>query len=128
MLLYDAAVQVLIIDDEEEARFILRLSLERIGGMTVIEAACGEDGVEHARLTLPDVILLDVNMPGLDVVETFRALRAQEETAVTPIVFLTGQARKGDVEHLVRLEPAGILGKPFNPLTLAQELRDLLRS
>jgi CheY-like chemotaxis protein len=121
-------VNVLVIDDEEEARFILRLSLERIGGMTVIEATGGEEGLGHASLVRPDVILLDVNMPGLDGMETFRALRANDVTSAIPIVFLTGQARKGDVEHLTRLGPAGILRKPFNPLTLAQELRDLLAS
>jgi CheY-like chemotaxis protein len=121
-------VHVLVIDDEEEARFILRLSLERIGGMTVVEASGGEEGLEHARLLHPDVILLDVNMPGLDGTDTFRALRADTATSAIPIVFLTGQARNGDVDHLVLLEPDGILQKPFNPLTLARELRALLAS
>lgn len=119
-------MNVLVIDDEEEARFILRLSLERIGGMTVSEAASGEEGLSHATLACPDVILLDVNMPGLDGMDTFRALRANVGFDV-PIVFLTGQAR-GDVDHLARLGPTGILRKPFNPLTLARELRELLAS
>lgn len=120
-------MNVLVIDDEEESRFIIRLSLERIGGMTVSEAMGGEEGIAHAMIACPDVILLDVNMPGLDGVDTFRALRANVGLAV-PIVFVTGQARRGDVDHLTRLGPAGILRKPFNPLTLARELREMLAS
>jgi CheY-like chemotaxis protein len=122
----DEVMKALIIDDEEDVRFVARMSLERVGGMTVVQASSGEEGVTRARSEQPDFILLDMMMPGMDGAATFRALRASTETASIPIVFLTAKAMVRDVQRFTELGAKGVVLKPFNPLTLASEIEDIL--
>jgi CheY-like chemotaxis protein len=119
-------LKVLLIDDEDDIRRIARLSLSRVGKMEVVEAASGADGVARAADERPDVILLDMMMPGMDGPATLAALRAQPETAQIPVVFLTAKAMPSEVRRLTALGARGVLTKPFDPLTLPQQLRDLI--
>ena len=116
---------MLVIDDEEDVRYVTQLSLGRVGGMTVLEATNGAEGVARARVENPDCILLDMMMPGMDGADTFHALRRGAETAHIPVVFLTA-AMASDVEHLKDLGAKGIVQKPFDPMTLAAEIRAIL--
>jgi CheY-like chemotaxis protein len=95
--------------------------------MDVIEAASGEEGVARAKIERPDLILLDMMMPGMDGAATFHALRACAETASIPIVFLTAKSMTSDAERLTRFGARGIITKPFNPMTLARELTAILQ-
>lgn len=119
---------VLVVDDEEDVRFVAQLSLERVGGMTVLQASSGEEGVARARADHPDFILLDMMMPGMDGAATFRQLRACAETASIPVVFLTAKAMAGEVQRLKDLGAKGVVLKPFDPMTLAREIRTILDS
>jgi CheY-like chemotaxis protein len=119
-------MKVLIIDDDADIRSIARLSLSRVGGMDVIEAASGGEGVRKAREEHPDVILLDMMMPTMDGVATLAALRSEPATAMTPVIFLTARALGGEVERLRALGAAGVLIKPFDPRTLSQDVRALV--
>ena len=119
-------MRVLVIDDEEDVRFVAQLSLGRVGGMTVLEATSGEEGVARARADQPDFILLDMMMPGMDGAATFRALRAGPDTAGIPVVFLTAKAMSGEVQRLKELGAKGVVLKPFDPMTLADEIRAIL--
>ena len=119
-------MRVLVIDDEEDVRFVAQLSLGRVGGMTVLEATSGEEGVARARADQPDFILLDMMMPGMDGAATFRALRAGPDTAEIPVVFLTAKAMSGEVQRLKELGAKGVVLKPFDPMTLADEIRAIL--
>ena len=121
-------MKVLVIDDEEDVRFVARMSLGRVGGMTVVEAAGGEEGVLRARSEQPDFILLDMMMPGMDGAATFRTLRADSETAAIPVVFLTAKAMAAEVQRLLELGAKGVILKPFNPMTLATEIQSILRA
>jgi CheY-like chemotaxis protein len=118
--------KVLVIDDEEDVRFVAQLSLGRIGEMTVIEASSGREGVALARAERPDFILLDMMMPELDGAGTFRALRDDPQTAAIPVIFLTAKAMASEVERLMELGAKGVVLKPFDPLTLAADLRAIL--
>ena len=120
-------MKVLIIDDDADIRLIAGLSLGRVGGMEVIQAASGADGVQKAREERPDVILLDMMMPTMDGSETLAALRAQPATALTPVIFLTAKAVGAEVERMKALGGAGVLTKPFDPRTLSDEVRALVR-
>jgi CheY-like chemotaxis protein len=120
-------VKVLIVDDEPDIRRIATLSLARLGGMDVIEAANGEEALGQARDLKPDVILLDVMMPGRDGPSTLAALRADARTAAIPVVFLTAKAMAAEVARLRSLGAVGVLTKPFDPLTLAADLRAALQ-
>jgi CheY-like chemotaxis protein len=119
-------MKVLVVDDEEDVRYVARMSLGRVGRMTVIEASSGEEGIARAKSERPDFILLDMMMPGMDGAATFLALRADAETAAIPVVFLTAKTMASEVERLKRLGARGVVLKPFNPLTLASDVTALL--
>jgi two-component system OmpR family response regulator len=105
---------------------IARLSLSRVGGMTVIVAAGGVEGVRKAQDERPDVILLDMMMPTMDGLETLSALRSQPATATTPVIFLTAKAVGNEVGRLTSLGAAGVLIKPFDPRTLSRDVRAIV--
>jgi CheY-like chemotaxis protein len=120
-------VKILIIDDDVDIRAIASLSLSRVGRMDVIEASSGAEGVRKARDENPDVILLDMMMPTMDGLETLAALHSHPATAGTPVIFLTAKAVGSDIERLTALGAAGVLIKPFDPRTLPDEVRGLVR-
>lgn len=119
-------MKVLIIDDEDDIRRIVRLSLSRVGGMEVLEASNGPDGVRLAESGRPDAILLDMMMPVMDGPATLDALRANPATENIPIVFLTAKAQSAEVERLRAMGARGVLTKPFDPLALPDLLRAAL--
>lgn len=119
-------LKILIIDDEDDIRRISRLALGRVGGMEVVEAASGTEGIERAVADAPDAILLDVMMPELDGPETLGLLKADLRTAHIPVIFLTAKAMASEVDRLRALGAKGVLTKPFDPMSLAANVRVLL--
>ena len=119
---------MLIVDDEDDIRRIALLSLVGVGGMEVAEASGGSEGIRRAREDRPDVILLDMMMPGMDGLATFRALRGNPETSGIPVVFLTAKAMTAEVDRLKALGARGVLIKPFDPMALPGLLRGLLNA
>jgi len=117
--------RVLVIDDEPPIRLLCRVNLEA-EGMQVLEAADGLAGVEVARKETPDVILLDVMMPGLDGWRVAEELLDDERTRSIPIIFLTARAELRDRARGLDLGGIDYVTKPFNPVDLAPLVRDLL--
>ena len=117
--------RVLVIDDEEPIRLLCRVNLEA-AGIEVSEAEDGKAGLEAARADPPDVILLDVMMPGMDGWRVFEQLLEDEATAQVPIVFLTARAELRDQARGLELGGVDYVTKPFNPLNLAPLIEDLL--
>ena len=117
--------KVLVIDDEAPIRLLCRVNLEA-EGMTVIEAADGPSGLQEAREADPDVILLDVMMPGLDGWKVAEQLLEDERTSSIPIIFLTARAEFRDRAKGLDIGGIDYVTKPFNPLDLAPLVRDLL--
>jgi CheY-like chemotaxis protein len=118
--------KVLLVDDEDDIRTIGQLSLSRVGGWQTVLAASGSEAVARAATERPDLILLDVMMPGMDGPTTFGQLRAQEATAKTPIIFMTAKIQKQEVARYLELGAVGVIGKPFDPMTLPAEIKRLL--
>jgi DNA-binding response OmpR family regulator len=118
--------RVLVIDDEAPIRLLCRVNLEA-EKMEVLEAADGPSGLETARSETPDVILLDVMMPGLDGWRVAEELLDDERTAGIPIVFLTARAELRDRARGIDLGGVDYVTKPFNPVELAPLVRDLLQ-
>jgi DNA-binding response OmpR family regulator len=116
---------VLVIDDEAPIRLLCRVNLEA-EGMQVAEAADGPSGLEKARTNRPDVILLDVMMPGLDGWRVAEQLVDDPATQGIPIVFLTARAEFRDRAKGLDIGGVDYITKPFNPLELAPLVRDLL--
>ncbi len=119
-------MKILIIDDEADIRVISRLALGRVGGMEVVDAANGMEGIVKAIADSPDAILLDVMMPEQDGPETLRLLKADPRTAHIPVVFLTAKAMASEVDRLRALGAKGVLTKPFDPMSLAANVRAIL--
>jgi DNA-binding response OmpR family regulator len=117
--------KVLVIDDEAPIRLLCRVNLEA-EGMEVLEAADGPSGLDKARAGRPDVILLDVMMPGLDGWRVAEQLLDDPTTTGIPIVFLTARAEFRDRAKGLDIGGVDYITKPFNPLELAPLVRDLL--
>ena len=120
--------RILHIEDEGDIQEVARLALEDLGGFSVTLASSGRQGLELAREILPDLILLDVMMPGMDGPATLRALRACSETERIPVIFMTAKAQSHEVERYTNLGALGVITKPFDPMTLATEVRTLWRA
>jgi DNA-binding response OmpR family regulator len=117
--------RVLVIDDEAPIRLLCRVNLEA-EGMEVLEASDGPTGLEKARNGEPDVILLDVMMPGLDGWQVAEELIDGESTSTIPIVFLTARAEARDRARGLDLGGIDYVTKPFNPVELAPLVRELI--
>ncbi|MBA2439193.1 MAG: response regulator [Thermoleophilaceae bacterium] len=117
--------RVLVIDDEAPIRLLCRVNLAA-EGMSVLEADDGPSGLKAAVSGKPDVILLDVMMPGLDGWDVAEALLDSEETAQIPIVFLTARAEFRDRARGLDIGGVDYITKPFNPVELAPLVRGLL--
>jgi DNA-binding response OmpR family regulator len=120
-----ATTRVLVIDDEAPIRLLCRVNLEA-AGMRVLEAGDGESGIDAARTGDPDVILLDVMMPGIDGWHVAEALLEDPSTDEIPIVFLTARAELRDRARGIDLGGVDYVTKPFNPVELAPLVRELL--
>jgi DNA-binding response OmpR family regulator len=117
--------RVLVIDDEAPIRLLCRVNLEA-EGMQVLEAGDGPSGLEKARAESPDVVLLDVMMPGLDGWRVAEELLDDPRTEAIPIVFLTARAELRDRARGIDLGGIDYVTKPFNPVELAPLVRNLL--
>ena len=118
-------VRVLVVDDEAPIRLLCRVNLEA-EGIDVLEAADGKSGLDLARAEHPDVVLLDVMMPGLDGWRVAEELLEDDETRGIPIIFLTARAEFRDRARGLDIGGVDYVTKPFNPLELAPLVRDLL--
>jgi DNA-binding response OmpR family regulator len=118
-------VRVLVIDDEAPIRLLCRVNLEA-EGISVLEAPDGTTGLDLARDEQPDVVLLDVMMPGLDGWRVAEELLEDDRTRAIPIIFLTARAEFRDRARGLDIGGVDYVTKPFNPLELAQLVRDLL--
>jgi CheY-like chemotaxis protein len=123
-----AALRVLYVDDEPDIREVATLSLEIDPDITVTSFDGGAPALAALDQGLrPDVILLDVMMPGMDGPATLGRIRERTDLAATPVVFITARAQAHEQERFRSLGAVGVITKPFDPMTLAGELRALLR-
>ncbi|QZZ19313.1 response regulator [Leptothermofonsia sichuanensis E412] len=117
---------VLIIDDEPDIREATQVCLEIAKGWRVTTASSSREGLEKAISEQPDVVLLDVMMPDMDGLVTFEHLRTNPTTRHIPVILLTAKAQPADRRHFTQLEVAGVITKPYDPITLADQIAQLL--
>ncbi len=115
--------RVLCVEDDEDIRRILRLALERIGGMTVDLVADPAEAIERMVEFRPDLVVLDWMMPGIDGPTLLRKMRETPALASLPVVFATAKASPREIAELVALGAAGVISKPFAPKELPAKLR-----
>jgi two-component system OmpR family response regulator len=121
--------RLLLVDDASDIRAIARLSLERVGDWSVVGVDSGRSAIHALAHDGPfDAILLDVMMPGMDGADTLHALRAAGLDAGVAVVFLTAKLQGAEEAHLDSLGVAGVIAKPFDPLTLPAELDSMIEA
>jgi CheY-like chemotaxis protein len=121
------ALQVLYVDDEPDIREIAALALGLDPELTAHLAGSGAEALAMLQGGVrPDAIMLDVMMPGMDGPAVLAALRAAPPTAQIPVVFITARTQAQDRERLLQLGAVAVIAKPFDPMTLAKELRAAL--
>lgn len=115
--------RILYVDDELILRKMTRVALEKLGGFTVSLASSGGEALEVAPEFHPDMILLDVMMPGMDGPATLQELRKRPDTADTPVVFITAKAQPTEISRLMTMGVADVITKPFDPKEMIEVLR-----
>jgi CheY-like chemotaxis protein len=114
--------RILIIDDEDDIREVAALSLESVAGWQVYTANSGAEGMRVAAAELPDAILMDVMMPAMDGPTTFREMQKMPNLAGIPVILLTAKVQGVDQRRFAGLGVTAVLFKPFDPLTLAEQM------
>lgn len=115
--------RILYVEDDPDIQAIAVMVLESIHGFALESCSSGSEALQKAVPFKPDLILLDVMMPGMDGPETLKGLRVFPELANTPVVFMTAKVQPQEVEGYLNLGAVGVIAKPFDPMTLADELR-----
>jgi two-component system alkaline phosphatase synthesis response regulator PhoP len=118
--------RILVIDDESDIRAVAQLTLQTIGGWDVLLANSGTEGLEKAANEQPDVILLDVMMPDMDGIATFRALKLNPLTQSIPVILLTAKVQAAEQRQFSELGVAGIIAKPFKAMKLPGQIAKTL--
>ena len=118
--------RILIIDDEDDIREVAALSLEAIAGWNIVTASSGKEGMEVAAREKPDAIIMDVMMPEVDGPTTFGLMQQDPTIAQIPVILLTAKVQGVDQRRFANLGVAGVLFKPFDPLTLSQQISETL--
>jgi CheY-like chemotaxis protein len=118
--------RVLIVDDDIGIRRIVELSLNSIAKWDVLSASSGAEGVAIAQIELPDAILLDVMMPGMDGIETFIEMQANPSTKPIPIILLTAKTKISEQQLFNNIAIAGVITKPFKAPQLVDQIRSIL--
>jgi two-component system, OmpR family, response regulator len=117
--------KILYVEDDPDIRAIAMMVLETINGFIVEPCDDGSEALQKAVAFEPDLILLDVMMPGMDGPETLKGIRNLPGLQTTPVVFMTAKVQPQEVQGYLDLGAVGVIAKPFDPMTLAQELRDI---
>ena len=118
--------RILHVEDEPDIREVVMMSLALDPDLTVKSCGSGADALAEAADWMPDVILTDAVMPVMDGPELLAHLRSDIRTAGIPVVFMTARAQQSEIEHFLALGAAGVIAKPFDPLTLAISVRACL--
>lgn len=121
-----APKQILVIDDEDDIREVAQVSLEMIGNWAVLTARSGQEGLTKAEAEQPDAILLDVMMPDLDGPTTFQHLQKTPVICHIPVILMTAKVQASDQRRFANLGVKGVIAKPFDPLTLADQVATTL--
>ena len=123
-----ALKSLLYVDDDADIREIVQMSLTLEGGLTVLLCGEGEVALRKMRDERPDLVVLDVMMPGMDGPEILARMRADAELAHIPVIFMTAKSDAQEVARFRRLSAIGVIAKPFDPMALGSQVMALWKS
>jgi len=119
-------MKVLVVEDDRSIQMVLELVLSRMTKCQVIVASDGREGISKIQEQKPDVVLLDLMMPGMDGFEVCQRSKADEATKHIPIIFLTAQPQPASVARAMALGAAGYIVKPFDPIKIIDQINEAL--
>ena len=117
--------KILLAEDEPDIRAIMKIALEDIGQFTVKICSSGKEALESAEAFSPDLIVLDVMMPDMDGVHVFKEFQKKSVFKNIPVIFVTAKAQASEIDYYHQLGVFDVIVKPFDPVTLSEELRTL---
>lgn len=118
--------KILIVDDEERIQEVVQMCLEMLNGWQVLTAGSGQEALHQAVSDRPEAILLDVSMPDMDGFSVLHELQTTPLTQAIPVIFLTAKVQPADHSAFAKSRIAGVIHKPFDPVTLASQICELL--
>lgn len=116
-------IKLLHVEDDADIREIAKMALELSGEFDVVQCECGEDALKCAETYVPDVLLLDMMMPGMTGRQTLEKLRENPAFANIPAIFMTARAQPNELEELLGIGATEVISKPFDPMTLADQIK-----
>jgi len=116
---------ILYVEDEPDIRTVAKMALEMTGGFEVHLCSSGEEALESLAGFTPDLVLLDVMMPGMDGPTTLAELRKHPKGASVPVIFLTAKSQASEISAYRDAGAIGVIAKPFDPMTLASQVSEL---
>ena len=119
--------RVLFVEDDPDIQMVARMALEAVGGFTVLGCGSGAEALKEVEAFAPDLILLDVMMPGMDGLETLQSLRLLPGAARVPVVFMTAKVQAQEVSQYRQAGAVDVIAKPFDPMTLPATVRSIWR-
>ncbi len=114
--------RILCIDDEPDVLMVARMCLETVGGFAVEAVSGGKAGIKAALNQKPDLILVDVMMPGMDGPSTLKSMREEKSLADVPVVFMSARVRADEIAGYLAMGANGVIPKPFDPMSLSNEV------
>lgn len=120
--------RVLLVDDDADIRRVGELALARVGGLDVEVCASGAEAIERAPHFGPDLVLLDIMMPGMGGLAVFQALTALPKLEGVSVIFVTAKAQQHEVQRYLATGAIGVIKKPFDPMSLADDVRELWKA
>jgi CheY-like chemotaxis protein len=117
--------RILMVEDEPDIQAVAQVALETVGGLQVEMCNSGVEALDRVLASAPDLILMDVMMPGMDGPSTLQTLRANPATAGFPVIFMTAKVQAHEIARFINLGAIGVIAKPFDPMTLASTIRSL---
>ncbi len=117
--------RILHVEDDRSIQAVAKLALETLGGFEVLSCLSGQEALDQVQGFNPDFILLDVMMPGMDGPETLSKLRELVDIEQIPVAFMTAKVQPQEIEQYRQLGAREVIVKPFDPMTLAAQVRDI---
>ena len=117
--------KILLAEDEPDIRTVAELALASVGGFSVRLCEDGQAALDALPAFAPDLVMLDVMMPGMDGPTTLAELRKLPQGKEVPVIFMTAKVQQAEIEGYKRLGAIGVIAKPFDPMTLADKVREL---
>ncbi|MCK4706185.1 MAG: response regulator [Gammaproteobacteria bacterium] len=114
--------KILYVEDEADIQTVASIALKTVGGFELLICSSGEQAIENAVSFLPDLLLLDIMMPGMDGPSTLKALWQLPELSKVPAIFMTAKVQPAEINEYKALGALDVIAKPFDPMTLAQQI------